>query len=97
MAKSKNPTLIKLDRSRLAALVGLILAIVFMVSVTDNVSTKIALGGTGSPNSYAGLPALAAVALSYWWDRRLRLLTAFTLGIMLASYYIWQFGLHFVA
>jgi hypothetical protein len=81
-------------RGRLVGLSSVVLAVLFMQSVASNVFDELNTGAVNAPNSYAAIFALVAVAISVWWEGRLRLLTSLTLGLLTASYFIWQFGLH---
>jgi hypothetical protein len=88
MAKAKAK---KLDfvRGRLVALASLVLALLFMQSVATSINQMLGESSSVVPNLYALTFALVSAAIGYWWDRRVRIIIAASLGLTIASGFIW--------
>ncbi len=75
------------------ALASMVLALLFMLSVTRIVFAKAQNGHDLTPNVLYLIFSIISVACSWKLEKKGRSVLPFTGGILLASYIIWQFGI----
>lgn len=78
---------------RIADIVAVVSSVWFMNSVTMNVYDKVSSDLKNAPATYALVLGLAAILYSVTMKRRLSFSIAFSIGLVVASMFIWMLGL----
>lgn len=87
--KAKN----SVSLSNMADVVSLVSALWFMNSVTNNVYEKVNSDIKDAPASYALIVAVVLIAYLVYKRRKIDSWTSFSIGILVASSFIWLLGL----
>lgn len=78
---------------RIADIVAIVSSVWFMNSVAMNTFDMMTKNMKDSPASYAAAIGAAAIVYSFMSKKRLSFSTSFCVGILVASMFIWTFGL----